>query len=295
MSLRSYALCLFMFSCGFIYAQESTTTTESATTTKSDSWFPESELLFPTQLADPQRVCFAGGIRLRDRVAGQVCTPVTFGADLPVYRWHDCEIGNKKGDVQIGVEGAIFSIFNQTEYSSPLINADYYVAIPLSFASGRWAYRLRLYHISSHLGDEYMNRSCHKKRVNKSFEAIDLSTSYFLTKQIRLYGGVGIVPHSDSEMRLKKLYIQYGLEVHAGRREWKELYGTPYIAMHFENWQDCQYKIDANFAIGYEWGKLNGLGRKFRIALEYHNGTSCDGQFSRTPSDYIQARISWGF
>lgn len=258
-------------------------------------WFPESRLLFPTFLADPQRVCFAGGIRLRDHVAGQTSTPVTFGDNFPLYQWNNVEVYKKKGDLQLGVEGAVFAIFNQTEYSSPLINADYYVALPVSFATGRWAHRARLYHISSHLGDEYMNRKCHDKRVNKSFEAIDYFASYMLTKDIRLYGGVGVVVHSDSEMHLKKLYAQYGLEVHAGRTEWKDLYGTPYLAMHFENWQDCDYKIDANFAIGYEWGKLNGLGRKFRVSLEYHNGHCDEGQFSRLRSDYIQAMISWGF
>lgn len=258
-------------------------------------WFPEATLLYPTMLADPLRVCFAGGIRLRDHVAGQVSTPVTFGDQFPLYRWNNVQVYKKKGDVQLGIEGAVFAIFNQTQYSSPLINADYYVALPLSFATKRWAHRLRIYHISSHLGDEYMNRKHHAKRVNKSFEAIDYFASYMITKDIRLYGGLGVVPHSDSEMHMKKLYAEYGLEVRAGRKEWKDLYGTPYLAMHFENWQDCDYKIDANFAIGYEWGKLNGLGRKFRVALEYHNGHCSEGQFSRSRSDYIQAMISWGF
>lgn len=258
-------------------------------------WLPESTILYPTQLANPLRVCFEGGIRLRDDVAGQVCTPVTFGDQFPFYRWNNVQVGKYSGDLQLELEGAIYAIFNQTEYSSPLINADYYVALPLSFASGKWAHRARIYHISSHLGDEYLHRRHHKKRVNKSFEAIDLFTSYNITKQIRLYGGVGAVPHSDSEMHMKPLYAEYGLEVHVGRREWKDLYGTPYMAMHFENWQDVDYKINANYALGYEWGKLSGLGRKVRVSLEYHTGYSMIGQFSKHRSDYIQAMISWGF
>lgn len=289
--LQTFALILLTCTANVCFSEQPHNKEE----TVHGTWFPESTLLFPTQLADPARVCFAGGIRLGDGIAGQVSTPVTFGDHLPLYRWNNIKLYNTTGDLQVGVEGAIFSIFNQTEYSSPLINSDYYVAIPLSFATGRWAHRLRIYHVSSHLGDEYMNRAHHKKRVNKSYEAIDLFTSYYLTKQIRLYAGLGAIPHSDSEMHLKKLYVQYGIEVHVAKKEWQELYGCPYIAMHFENWQDCQYKINANFAIGYEWGKLSGLGRKFRIALEYHSGTCCDGQFSRTASDYIQARFSWGF
>jgi hypothetical protein len=273
---------------------------EKKTTTKSDSqvtgsWFPESAVLYPTQLANPLRVCFSGGLRLHDSVAGQVSTPVTFGDELPLYRWDNFEFTKMKGKLQLDVEGAIFAIFNQTRPSSPLINADYYVGVPLSFASGRWAHRARIYHISSHLGDEYMKRRHHAKRLNKSFEALDLCTSYFITDQIRVYGGVGVIGHSDSEMHLKPLYAMYGLEVHAGRVEWKDTYGTPYIAMHFQNYQDCGYQMDSNFAIGYEWGKLNGLGKKLRVALEYHNGHCGEGQFSRKHSDYIQAVVSWGF
>ena len=258
-------------------------------------WLPQSAILYPTELANPLQVAFSGGIRFRDKVAGQVCTPVSFGAQFPLYRWSNTRVFKRKGDVQVDVEGSVFAIFNQTEISSPLINADYYVGIPVSFACKRFAHRLRIYHISSHLGDEYMNREHHKKRLNKSFEAIDYSLSYNLTKQIRCYVGPGVIFHSDSEMRLKPLYINYGMEVKVGKHEWKQVYGVPYLAMHFSNYQDHDWNIDANFAIGYEVGKANGLGRKARLALEYHNGFCSAGQFSRHRSDYLQLKLSWGF
>lgn len=258
-------------------------------------WLPQSTVLYPTQVANPHQVSFSGGIRLRDTVAGQVSTPVSFGDQFPLYRWSNVDIMRQKGDLQLEIEGAVFAIFSQAKPSSPLINADYYVGIPLSFAYGRWAHRMRIYHISSHLGDEYMNNGRHEKRLNKSFEAIDYSFAYNITKQIRVYGVAGVVPHSDSEMPMKPLYAEYGMEVRVGRHEWKQLYGTPYLAMHFENWQDNNWKIDANYALGYEWGKLNGMGKKIRVSLEYHSGYSSDGQFSRRRDDYVQARISYAF
>ncbi len=258
-------------------------------------WLPQSTVLFPTQVANPRQVSFSGGIRLHDSVAGQTCTPVSFGDQFPLYRWSNVNIWKTKGDLQLEVEGCVFAVFNQTDYSSPLINADYYVAVPLSYAYDEWAYRLRLYHISSHLGDEYLKRKDHAKRLNKSYEAIDFFTAYNITNQIRVYGGPGVIGHSDSEMHLKPLYVQYGMEVRVGRREWKQLYGTPYLAMHFENWQDNDWKIDATFAIGYEWGKINGMGQKIRLSMEYHNGYCDAGQFSRIRDDYLQFRLSYGF
>lgn len=258
-------------------------------------WFPESTILFPTQLANPQQVAFAGGIRVKGGITGSVSTPVTFGDQFPLYRWSNVQIGKTLGDMQLEVEGAIFAIFNQSRYSSPLINADYYVALPVSYAYDRWAHRLRIYHISSHLGDEYMQRRHRCERLNKSFEAIDWFTSYYITKQIRLYAGVGVIAHSDSEMKMKPLYGEYGMDVHVGRREWKELYGVPYFAMHFRNAQDCHYDIDSNFVVGYEWGKISGLGQKFRISLGYHSGFCGEGQFSRKKADYIQLKFAYGF
>jgi hypothetical protein len=261
----------------------------------SGRWFPQSTILYPTQLANPLQVAFAGGFRARGSIAGSISTPVTFGDQFPLRRWSNVTIGKHTGDMQLEIEGAVFGIFNQAKYSSPLINADYYVGLPLTYAYDRWAHRLRIYHISSHLGDEYMDRKHHEKRVNKSFEAIDVFTSYYLTKQIRLYGGGGVIAHSDSEMKMKPLYAEYGLDVHAGRREWKDMYGTPYLSMHFRNCEDCHYKMDSNYVIGYEWGKINGLGQKFRISLGYHNGFCSDGQFSRRKSDYVQLKFAYGF
>ncbi len=258
-------------------------------------WLPQSTVLYPTEVANPRSVSFSGGIRLRDSVAGKVCTPVSFGDQFPLYRWSNVDIWTKKGDMQLEIEGAVFAIFNQTEYSSPLINADYYIAVPVTYAYDEWAHRVRLYHISSHLGDEYLKRRHHARRLNKSYEAIDYAVAYNITKQIRLYASPGVIVHSDSEMHLKPLYAQYGMEVRVGRHDWKQLYGTPFLAMHFENWQDNDWKIDATFALGYEWGKINGMGKKIRVSVEYHNGFCDAGQFSRIRDDYVQFRIAYGF
>lgn len=258
-------------------------------------WLPQSTILYPAEVANPRQVSYSGGIRLRDSVTGHASTPVTFGDQFPLYRWSNIDVFSVKGDLQVEIEGAVFAVFDQTEYSSPLINADYYVAVPLTYAYDKWAHRLRLYHISSHLGDEYMCRKYHAKRLNKSFEALDYSAAYNITKNIRVYGTAGSIAHSDSEMHLKPLYVQYGMEVRVGRHEWKQLYGTPYLAMHFENWQDSEWKMDATFAVGYEWGKLNGLGKRIRVSCEYHSGYCEEGQFTRIRDDYLQFRLSYGF
>jgi len=256
-------------------------------------WLPQSTVLFPTMVADPRQISFSVGRRFRDTLGKQQSSAVSFGDQFPMYRW--CNMWRWHGDLQLELEAGVFALFNHTVPSAPLLNADYYVGIPLSYAVGPYAFRLRLYHISSHLGDELKSVHCNVCRRNKSFEAIDFFSSYYITEQLRVYGGVGVIGHSDSEMLLKPLYVQYGAEVRPWRRNFTQLYGQPFLAMNFQNSQNNDWKFDSTFAIGYEWGKIQGFGRKIRLFAEYHEGLSPDGQFCKMHTDYFAIRLSYGF
>ena len=257
-------------------------------------WLPQSTILFPTMVANPRQICFSVGHRFDDTAcAGHNGSYVTFGDQFPIYRWSN--VGKLKGDMQLELEAGLFAVFNQDHSSSRLMNADYYAGIPVSYAVGPWAFRARLYHISSHLGDEYMHHHRRTRRKNKSFEAIDLFASYQLTNGIRLYGGPGVVIHSDSQMRVKPLYLEYGMEVRAFRHNFTQLYGQPFLAMHLCNYQDTNFDFDATYALGYEWGKIQGFGRKIRLFAEYHDGFSNEGQFSDRRTSYFGVRLAFGF
>ena len=278
--------------------QEQKAQEEIKKSTHSGTWFPQSTVLFPTMVANPRQICFSGGKVYNDRVWGKNNSLATFGDQFPVYRWSN--VWRWKGDLQLELEAGVFAIFNHDTGQDTLANSDYYVGIPLSYAVDRWAFRGRIYHISSHLGDEFLLE--HKKylkdpkrRLNKSFEAVDFYTSYQLTNAIRLYGGVGTVVHSDSEMRMKPLYANYGFEVRVLRHNFKQLYGQPFLAVDIQNWQENNFEFSSTYALGYEWGKIYGIGRKVRLFFEYHDGFSPDGQFSRERTNWFAIRVSYGF
>ena len=257
-------------------------------------WLPQSTILFPSQIANPRQICFSVGHRMGDTVCGgHNGSAVTFGDQFPMYRWTN--VWQWKGDLQLELEAGVFAVFNQDHSSSRLQNADYYAGIPLSYAVGPWAFRARLYHISSHLGDEYMHHHRHICRKNRSFEAIDFFSSYQITSGIRVYGGPGVVIHSDSQMRVKPLYAEYGSEVRAFRHNFTQLFGQPFLAMHFRNYQDTNFDMDVTYALGYEWGKIQGVGRKIRLFMEYHDGFSSEGQFSHKKTNFFGLRLSYGF
>lgn len=257
-------------------------------------WFPQSTVLYPTEVANPRHVAFSAGHRMGDKVCGgNHGSAVQFGDQFPLYRW--ANMWKWRGDLQLELEAGVFAVFCHDTSSSPLQNADYYVGIPLSYAVGPWAFRSRVYHISSHLGDEFIGHNKHACRKNKSFEAVDFSTSYQMNDILRLFGRLGAVVHSDSEMHIDPWYLEYGLEARAWRHNFTQLYGQPFLALYFRNMQETNYRFDSSIAIGYEWGKIQGFGRKVRTYLGYYNGFSNDGQFSRKKTQYTALTLEYGF
>jgi len=268
-------------------------------------WFPQSNVLFQPLVADPRQVTYSLGYRMGDRVMGKRAAEVSFGDDFPLYRWRS--VWQRGADLQFGIEAGVWCVFSYEEKNgavtadqfAELMNSDFYAGLPLTYAMDAWTFRLRLYHISSHLGDEYLvnHPAVAPKRKNPSKETIDFVASYQLTSSIRLFAGPGWVIHSDKTYPVKPWHFMYGLECRlAGfRSEYHGLYGQPFLAMFFKNDQEYQWDFETSYSIGYEWSKLQGIGRKVRLYLNYHHGHSLEGQFSRERTQYASVGFSYGF
>ena len=62
-----------------------------------------------------------------------------------------------------------------------------------------------------------------------------------------------------------------------------------------ENWQEQHWGLNQFYLLGYEISKLQGVGRKMRVYIEYHQGYSYEGQFLNNKTQYGQVGLSWGF
>lgn len=267
-------------------------------------WFPQSTVLFLPIIADPREPVNSVNYRWGDKVIGKQVAAVSVGDDFPVFRWID--ILPWHGDMQIGIQAGIWSVFNfkniprrKSHEVSELINTDYFVGIPLSYAFDKWSFRLRPYHISTHLGDEFLVNHPHflKKRKNPSFEAIDFFTAYQFTSGIRGYLGLGWIVHSDPTFKMKNFYVEYGMELRmfGTKCNYHKLYATPFLAINFENWQVHNWDFDTTAKLGYEWSKLQGVGRKMRVYVGGHSGFSYEGQFFKKRVNFGEIGLSWGF
>ena len=260
-------------------------------------WLPEDPPLFRPFIADPRQVIYSAGWRFDDNALTKNIIDVSYGDSFPFYRWLNVWPWN--GQLQIDLEGCLWAVFDPCYESAPLMNADYYVAVPITYSVDRWQFRLRGYHISSHLGDEFLLDHPHYVRKNPSAEYLDFFVSHNLTDEIRIYGGLGWVVAQDESYEFGPFYSAIGAELRLlslGFLDTKNvIYGCPIFGMHFRQSADFKKHIDATYIIGYEFGKLCGLFRRLRFFAEYHDGYSLEGQHSKTATNYFSLRFGYGF
>lgn len=146
--------------------------------------FPAGEIFRPL-LADPHEPRFsARWLRSSSSFRDTDVGAVGFGERFGLVRWPDASPGD---GVQVGLAGGVFAQFDLESASSDLMNADYVIGLPVTARRGALSARVRIYHQSSHLGDEFLLRE-HPQRENLSFESIELLFAG-RTGDFRVYGG----------------------------------------------------------------------------------------------------------
>lgn len=258
-------------------------------------WFPQMNVLFAPPIADPRTVTNSAALRFNDDVVGKHAGAVSFGEQFIVFRWRDfCCTG---GDLEWGVEAGIFATFDLDHPKACMFNTDFFVAALFDYAWDKWSWRFRVWHLSAHVGDEFLISNPNFRRRNLSNEGIDLFASYQICRPIRVYAGIGDIFDRDKEFEQHPWYVEWGAEVRIlGERDYfNKLYWQPFLAMNFSSYEEHDWNIDQTYALGIEWSKLQGIGRKIRIFVEYHQGHSFEGQFSKHRCSYSALRLTWGF
>lgn len=132
--------------------------------------FPKDDVFRPL-LADPKQPQFFAAfqvVQVKQNNTSLNVGSVGFGENFGLYsRRQGCN------GWQIGILGGVFSQFNLDASSADLLNTDFVIGIPVSWRSGPVSLRARLYHQSSHLGDELLLGNPEIKRVNLSFEEVE--------------------------------------------------------------------------------------------------------------------------
>ena len=135
---------------------------------------------------------------------------------------------------------------------------------------------LRVFHQSSHLGDEFILRN-RVQRVNLSYEQADLLLSYKFFKMLRLYGGGGYL-FDQEPADLRPWTTQYGVEIES---PWKVSSNaiTPIFAGDFKNDEEDHWSTNISLRGGLQFENWRLNQRRLQILIEYFHGHSPNGQF----------------
>lgn len=188
-------------------------TTHSYAQSKKFQWFLNSPI-FPTLQFDLLEAQTYSGIfylNAEKENFSSAYIPVNLGLtkQFMQWRWSDFDLG-----LALGV--ASYSQFQVERFDANtlrggLLNIDYKASGLIYAQRGKHKFRLQIFHVSSHLGDDYMIRNEYFERNDKSvsYEQIDL-TYYYQLKDLGLYIGAGEVI-SPNAFR-KRFMFQGGLQ-----------------------------------------------------------------------------------
>jgi hypothetical protein len=250
--------------------------------------FPDNDVFRPP-LADPKQPRFFAtyqAVRVRTPTQSNIGSSVNVGSIGFGENFGLAGQRNGCNGWQVGILGGVFAQFNLSGESEDLINADYVIGIPVSWRSGLVSTRVRFYHQSSHLGDEFLLGNPGFNREEVSFEEFEALLSLDTPGGWgRVYAGGGYLIHTAPQ--LDPLKIQWGLELR-GPDYHTPLYGAflpdlrmvPVLGADFKVFQDLNWAVDTSVVAGLELYRGRGS-RRFRILANYYNGYNPYGQFFR--------------
>ena len=238
--------------------------------------------LYPAYLAGRKESRFQS-IFTRDSDYGWLWD-ISLGGRVPLFRYGTEDAVQPEG-FQIDMEGAALLRLD-FERRRNLAATDYRAGLPITYGTRFWQLKTGYYHVSSHLGDNYL-LDHFREKVHYVRDEIFLGIAFKPTSALRLYGEAGWAFNAGETT--SPWEFQMGAEfspVYSVERAWR---GAPFAAVHGHLFQELDFGGYVNSQIGWQWRKSdNGL---FRIGAEFYCG--CDDQYQF--HDTYQKKLGLGF
>jgi hypothetical protein len=152
--------------------------------------------------------------------------------------------------------------------------ADYRVGVPITYGIDNWQFKFAVYHLSSHLGDEFAiaNPGSLAGRINYVRDAIVLGASYYPHPAWRLYSEAAYAANTDGGA--EPWEFQFGTEL--ARPGPTSIYGTPFLALNGHIREELDFGGDITAQTGWLWRGRSG--QVTRFGVHYFNGKSSQYQ-----------------
>lgn len=237
------------------------------------TFFPQ-ERLFAPLLADPRWPHFSFAFdhySRSDFPKLKNVGKISFGEQINFVGFES----DSAGKFGLGIQPAIFGIFDLDADSSDLINADYRIAVPLDYRYKSFSTQARIFHQSSHLGDEFLLNNPEIERVNITYEAADVNLSLDW-EELRFYLGAGRIFHSG--LPIKPWSTQQGLEFVSTNLFFNDSM-RPVAAINIQEKEETSWEPDLSMNAGVEFTSPEKGRRRIQFLLEYYLGRNPNGQF----------------
>ncbi len=202
---------------------------------------------------------------------------VALGEDFPLV-----SLRGGPHPISLGFGSQVYARFSLEDAQSAMISHDWVVGINTTAALGRWDLTLRLYHESSHLGDEYGDRFA-TRRLDWSREVLGAWAGYTAgpwrfsaSASYAVVDGLGLPRASGAaaiDFKSRPALDVLGSRLH------------PTGGVFFAADAATAWRVSTSARLGM--ALPTGSGREIGVALIAHDGLSTQRQFFRRQSRYV--------
>lgn len=257
-----------------------------ATDSNSQTWTPQllpQGLMYPSYLAGRKEPRLQSVITYDDNYGS--IWDITLGGRAPIFRYGTTEVVRPEG-WELELEGAALLRLD-CERDRNLAATDYRAGVPLVYGTKRWQFKTGYYHVSSHLGDNYLMDDF-RPRVHYSRDSVLFGFAFTPTDAVRMYAEADLAFHTGETT--EPLEFQFGFEYspqfNPNMSNWAAL---PFFATHAHLYEERDYGGYFTAQIGLQWrSATNAL---MRVGFEYFNGGDDLYQFHHNH----QCKYGFGF
>jgi hypothetical protein len=175
---------------------------------------------------------------------------------------------------QIDLEGAALPRVDPEEVSHALEATDYRVGLLWTRRRGPTAVKAGYYHISSHVGDEFLENNPGFVRINYVRDSLVAGVMHDLSPDLQVYGEIGYAVGVGGGA--EPLEFQFGLQYLPLRDVWRG--GAPFAAVNAHLREEVDFGGGVNVLAGWRW-RGEDSGHLLRVGLQYYNGKSIQYSF----------------
>ena len=189
---------------------------------------------------------------------------------------------SRDGNLELAgaIHGGVSSRFDLAGPDQQLVATDYKVGLLFSALFGGLAARAELYHVSSHLGDEFI-LDTGAQPVSTSREGLDILLQGSPFPGLVLYGGPGILVRTSNDF--DRLSLRGGADWESASPGRARLYAS----IDLFSWAEVGWAPSLASEVGL------ALGQRVRIGMLLQVGRSRTEQFFREPEILIGSSISY--